>query len=388
MNRFWESVISPLLEALGPGTVVEVGSDHGDNTGKLLGFCRERGARLHVVDPLPKYDVSALQAEYGETLVFHQALSLDALQEIGCVDVALIDGDHNWYTVHGELQLMERCCSDLSQPYPLVLLHDIGWPYGRRDLYYDPETVPEAYRHPHGREGLRPGTSGVAGEQGLNADLHNALRENTPRNGVLAAAEDFVAETALDVELLQLPGLHGLGVLVPRELRESNRELAGVLEELRLPRTVRRHVQRVEEERLATLVALHDQSLDRRDARDRLRSTQETLREERRERREEIRELQVEKEGLRAEREELQREKEALEARSKELSREVSRLSGWIWRLDTDVSALLASRGWRLASGLSRLRSRVLLRPQDPKVEDSINGVLERFRAWRQGRET
>ncbi len=380
MNRFWETVISPLLEAVDPETVVEIGSDHGDNTRKLLRFCRERGARLHVIDPLPKYDVPALQEEHGEALVFHEALSLEALPETGCADVVLIDGDHNWYTVLGELQLIERRCGELSRPYPLVLLHDVGWPYGRRDLYYDPGTVPEAYRHPQSQEGLRSGTSEVNGEEGLNAHLHNALRENTPRNGVLTAAEDFVSETGLDIELLGLPGLSGLGLLAPRPLRERNSELAGILEELRLSQPVRRHVEQVEEERLNALVALQEQSLKRRDlrsqlkaARERLDATQETLKQERKDLR-----------RLRAVNEELNQDKEQLNQDKEQLNQDKEQLSGWLERLDTDVTALLGSRKWRVVDGVARLQRKVLLRPRVPVVEEPIRGTLERFRAWRE----
>lgn len=61
MKCYWETIIEPVLEFLRPRSVVEVGSDTGANTRNTLEFCRRSDARLHLVDPLPKYDVSDRQ---------------------------------------------------------------------------------------------------------------------------------------------------------------------------------------------------------------------------------------------------------------------------------------------------------------------------------------
>src|ERR687894_1538058 len=156
MHRFWDSIIEPVLEALQPRSIVEIGSDKGFNTRNLVEFCQRSDAKLHVVDPLPKYDVAAWQERYGEHIAFYSVLSLNAMLLIDRFDVVLIDGDHNWYTVLSELKLIEKRCKELSQPFPLVLMHDIGWPYGRRGLYYKPETIPDAYRRPFSKEGMHP----------------------------------------------------------------------------------------------------------------------------------------------------------------------------------------------------------------------------------------
>ncbi len=68
-------------------------------------------------------------------------MSLEQLPLLEEIDAVILDGDHNWYTVYNELKLLSRQVDD-GRPYPLVLVHDIGWPYGRRDLYYDPDVDP------------------------------------------------------------------------------------------------------------------------------------------------------------------------------------------------------------------------------------------------------
>ena len=136
MYYFWDTVIQPVLEILQPKTIVEIGSDQGHNTENLLEYCQQQNAKLHVIDPWPKYEISDWEEEYGESVVFHLSLSLNALPLVEQCDLVLIDGDHNWYTVFNELKLIEKLSDKQSQPFPLILLHDIGWPYGRRDLYY------------------------------------------------------------------------------------------------------------------------------------------------------------------------------------------------------------------------------------------------------------
>ena len=44
--------------------------------------------------------VKALARKHPNDCVLHEALSLNALPRIERPDVVLIDGDHNWYTVH------------------------------------------------------------------------------------------------------------------------------------------------------------------------------------------------------------------------------------------------------------------------------------------------
>ena len=134
MYRFFEPIIEPILDRLEPKVVVEIGSDQGLNTRNLIHFCRRNGAELHVIDPLPKYEVDSWVAEYPEGIVFHRALSLDVLESIESPDVVLIDGDHNWHTVFHELEALARSAGDEPERFPLVMLHDVGWPYGRRDL--------------------------------------------------------------------------------------------------------------------------------------------------------------------------------------------------------------------------------------------------------------
>lgn len=215
MHRFWEKVIKPVIAAHQPKSIVEIGSLSGLNTVKLLDYCQHCDAVCHVIDPLPRFEVEWAQLWYGEKFKLHQDLSLNALPQIESYDMILIDGDHNWYTVYHELKQVSEMAEKSGQ-FPLVLLHDTAWPYGRRDMYYNPETVPEEFRQPCELKGIVPGSSALV-EGAFNWTVHNAVHEYGERNGVLTAVEDFMKQYPVPLRLHLLHSNNGLGVLLPED---------------------------------------------------------------------------------------------------------------------------------------------------------------------------
>ena len=215
MHRFWKIAIRPLLVALRAERIIEIGAAEGATSEPLLTLAAERGAVVDIIDPAPRFDEAALRARFGESLRVHRARSLDVLAEIGPVDAVLIDGDHNWYTVHSELRLLDSAAARGGRPFPLTFLHDVSWPYARRDMYHEPEAIPERWRQSWARRPVVWGRSELGEGHGLNEGHANALAEGTPCNGVLTAVEDFLEESELQLELRLIEGLAGLAVLVP-----------------------------------------------------------------------------------------------------------------------------------------------------------------------------
>jgi Methyltransferase domain len=230
MFRHFESSIRPLLDVTRLRTMVEVGAEDGMHTFKLLPYVRSRNAHLHVVDPLPKFDLTLYQTRYGDCSTLHRQSSLDALPTLDGPDVVLLDGDHNWYTLLEELRILDRTYAD----WPLTFTHDIEWPYGRRDMYYAPERVPEEFRHPHSQLGIVRGRSELS-YQGICRELTNAEHEGGPRNGVLTAIEDFLDETQRNLAFFIAPGDNGLGIIIDRA-RLRDPRFAKVLRRVHDPR--------------------------------------------------------------------------------------------------------------------------------------------------------
>ena len=244
MYLLWESVIEPFLRAVGARVVVEVGAEEGYLTAPLLEYCDAHDGVAHVIEPQAHFLPESWKERYGRRFVLHEDVSLNALPRIEDPDVVLLDGDHNWYTVYHELGAIENLRQDGR--FPVVVLHDIGWPYGRRDMYYDPSVVPERFRHRSRARGMRPGRSELLEEGGFNPHLENAEREGGPRNGVRTALEDFIAESRHDLRLTEVSGLHGLGVVVARQQLAASRELARAVERLTSAEFLLEHLERVE----------------------------------------------------------------------------------------------------------------------------------------------
>jgi hypothetical protein len=253
MRWFWHTVVRQFLEALRPKAIIEVGSEDGHVTFPLLEWADAHAAVVHVIDPAPRFDVDAARAAHPHSLRFHRARSLRVLPQIPTADLVLIDGDHNWHTVISELrQLERRAARDVRLP-GVILLHDVEWPYARRDLYYDPQTIPSSHRHEYAQRGIVPG-DGESGGVGLNSAYHNAAHEGGPANGVLTAVEDFLAESELRWTFATVPGMFGLGILVPARLASRRPVLRRVLELTQTPEFLREQCRTLEQARIGALL--------------------------------------------------------------------------------------------------------------------------------------
>lgn len=220
MNRFWHSVIRPIIEKLKVNYIVEIGSGTGVNTRNILEYCKDFNAHLTTIDYNPNFDVNEFKSEYGNEFEIYMELSFNRLPLLKNYEAILIDGDHNWYTVYKELKIIEK--SFKNKKFPIIFLHDVGWPYARRDLYYNPENIPKTYRQPYKKLGLDPETLHLKGKGGLNPFLNNSINSNNPRNGVLTAVEDFIDESNLEFSFYRIEAFNGLGILYPKNYKIDN----------------------------------------------------------------------------------------------------------------------------------------------------------------------
>ena len=219
-------LILPCLDAAGARSVVEVGAYAGDLTRVLVAWAARSGARVWAIDPAPRRPLVELEAQRPE-LELVRATGLDALRGIPLPDAAIVDGDHNYYTVGEELRLIAERAGDGDRDLPLLIFHDVGWPHARRDDYYDPALVPPEHRQPiEEGTGVFPGVVGV--RPGGLPYRYPARREGGPRNGVLSAVEDFVAQRE-DLRLAVVPAFFGLGVVWRVSAPWADR-VAGLLE--------------------------------------------------------------------------------------------------------------------------------------------------------------
>ena len=212
MHRHWKQTILPIIEKIKPKHIVEVGSDTGINTVNILEYCETNNAKLTSIDPSPNFDVDKIKERYNCDFELYKDLSLNILPFLEKFDIILIDGDHNWYTVFNELNTLEKIYKK-NKNFPLIFLHDTAWPYGRRDIYYFPENIPEEYLFPYKKLGMIPGEKNLSTDKGMNQNFNNAILEGGEKNGVLTAIEDYINKSSLNLTFYSIPAFYGLGIL-------------------------------------------------------------------------------------------------------------------------------------------------------------------------------
>jgi len=149
--------------------VVEIGLKY--STTVLLPRFKKYGARRHVgIDPVDRY---RCPPEFRDMFEYLHGLSVEMLPKISDIDFVMIDGDHNYYTVTKELNLLHK----LLKLGGVILLHDVEGPWSRKDFYYDRQRIP-----PEWLDG--------------------------PKQGVLTAVEDFLANHTRNYTPLKIFSRH------------------------------------------------------------------------------------------------------------------------------------------------------------------------------------
>lgn len=224
MSNFFP-LIRDLVDAVAPSSICEIGSDQGMTTRLLREYCKKNNCELHSVDP------SFEKTEPVDDLTYlHKCLSVEYLENEPPSEVYFLDGDHNYYTADKELRLI-RDQKPAGQPC-VVFVHDVGWPWGRVDMYYDKANIPEEMRKASEENALVSlfhGADPTHG-QGLPMNGLSVALNDEEKAGIATAVQDFLAESS-GWEYISIPSIFGLGVLVFPE--SENSEVARTFNEIR-----------------------------------------------------------------------------------------------------------------------------------------------------------
>ena len=112
---------------------------------------------------------------------------LDSLKDLKEFDAIFINDDPNWYTVYSELNLIK----ENNDEFPLVFICNNRFPHKFRDSYINPNVIPEEFRNRYVKElPICFNNERIVIYDGL----FHADEENTPKNGVSTAINDFLSE--------------------------------------------------------------------------------------------------------------------------------------------------------------------------------------------------
>jgi hypothetical protein len=239
------------LDIVAPRRIVEIGGEGAGFTVTMAEWARGHGAELTTIDPAPSAKLRDL-AEHHAELTLVEGFSPGALAEIEPADLYVIDGDHNYHVVRGELEAILSATADHGKPV-LCMLHDVAWPCGRRDFYYAPEQLEPEAVHAHtftaGLTADDPEPQEGRGYRGMGS-FAVAEHSGEARNGVLTAVEDAIASRE-GLELHIVPAIFGLGFLFPSEA-----PWAAALRDFLIPLTTSELVATLEHNRIALYLAL------------------------------------------------------------------------------------------------------------------------------------
>ena len=241
-------MIEPLLAGLASRTIAEVGAGHGRLTARILRAATRADMTIHAIEPEPTAELLRL-ARTDPRVEVHATHGADALGRIGAVDLVLLDGDPNWSTTRAELDVVVARSREAGVPAPVIVVHNVHWPFGRRDGYHAADRPAASLRRPSAQAGLIPGRSRPA-DDGVRLVPFVALDEGGERNGVLTAVDDFLADDRGRWELVDLPGYGGTAVLADTARLQYDPQLRAVLATLRSPDAVRRAARRAEAGRI------------------------------------------------------------------------------------------------------------------------------------------
>ncbi len=256
MSEFSDIIVNAMNIA-NVSEIAEIGAEYGGMTSILADYVEANDGHLYSIDPTPKREFLDWVAAHKK--VTHIAKpSLDAFAKLKNIDLWLVDGDHNWFTVYHELKAIEAASTRDKKPF-FAIMHDVCWPAAHRDMYYAPDAIPDEYRHDYCMDsGAKPGQSGLLREQGMRGMGHFgwALHEGGERNGVKCAVVDFINEAEANGRAMayaEIPAVFGLGILF-----DVDAPWAGPLSDFLVPFHDNPLIAKLEQNRLANYLTVLD----------------------------------------------------------------------------------------------------------------------------------
>lgn len=160
-----------------------------------------------LINAILKYDATFTQINTNNPECISEN-TLDSLQKLENYDAIFIDDDSNWYTVFNELNIIAKT----NKEFPIVFICNNNFPNKRRDSYSNPDIIPESFRQKYDKKlPIYYNNEKIIIDDGF----FHACEENTPKNGVLTAVEDFLNENS-HVGMIKINCIKEICILYPK----------------------------------------------------------------------------------------------------------------------------------------------------------------------------
>lgn len=201
-------IYEPIIKALKPSSIVEIGADQSENSLNILKLSETLNFKIKIVDTQP---ITSEELAAHNNVEFFQARSIDFLNKSSASEIYFVDGDHNYQTLNTELNLI----ATLNKETPNVMfLHDTCWPHAYRDMYYDVSTLDTPPLNEISETG-----GPILWQEELDPKGHHhnggfpfSKKEGGAKNGLQPAVNDFLNENK-EYSSLFIPAFYGLTIL-------------------------------------------------------------------------------------------------------------------------------------------------------------------------------
>lgn len=218
-NFFDLNIIPTFLSSFGVEKILVIGLSNELIMDEVISFCIDNTAFLYGIDSeinvksliKEDFDLDDIDGYLNEHVKHFKDHALNILPHLETFDAIFVNDDPNWYTLYNELNLIKM--NHLN--FPLVFVCNNKYPHKRRDGYIDPKFIPDEYRNEYCEE--LPITYMESSEIKcvmVNDGFCHAIHENTPKNGVLTAIEDFLSENN-SLRFLDINPLEGISLIYP-----------------------------------------------------------------------------------------------------------------------------------------------------------------------------
>ena len=145
---------------------------------------------------------------HGFNLEIIEDVPINVLPNLSNYDAIFIDDDPNWYTVFNQLNIVKNT----NKEFPLVFICNNKFPHKRRDTYFNPENIPKEFRQEFT---LNLPISFKGKEILIQDNFYHAVAENSVKNGVSTAIEDFL-EYNSEISFMDLHLVDEITILYPK----------------------------------------------------------------------------------------------------------------------------------------------------------------------------
>ena len=216
-NFFKLDIIPTFLSKFKVEKVLLIGLSNENIINEVISFCIENYSILFAIDSKTNiedlirnnFNISGINEYIDKNVKYFKDEGLNILPTLKTFDAIFINDDSNWYTVYNELNLIKKN----NESFPLVFVCNNKYPHKRRDSYINPENIPKEYRNECcDTLPIEYELDNEIESTMVKDGLCHAISENTEKNGVLTAIEDFLKENN-NLKFLEINPLEGISLI-------------------------------------------------------------------------------------------------------------------------------------------------------------------------------